>query len=172
MTRKVIVYIATSLDGYIADENGSVAWLDDHTESHDYDDFIRNIDTVIMGKTTYHQVTQELSKDVWPYGGMLTYVVTHQPYQNQDEIIFYQDDLKTLINTLKSQDGKDIWICGVASIINQLMKEDLIDQYHITIAPKLLGNGIALFGKFPSQTLKLIQSYEDGPFVHLVYERD
>ncbi len=71
MPRKVKLYIAVSLDGYIADIHGGVEWLDncqlpDYISS-DYDNFIQTVDTIIMGKTTYTQVIEELSPNAWPY---------------------------------------------------------------------------------------------------------
>lgn len=75
--RKIILYIAMSLDGKIADENGNVNWLvgdDIHDTSSTYDNFIQNIDTVIMGYNTYHQVVTELSPDTWVYKELKTFV--------------------------------------------------------------------------------------------------
>lgn len=80
--KKVVLYIAMSLDGYIADCRRSVDWIkgqDDSAEMPDtYSAFFDTIDTVIMGKRTYDQITTELSPDTWPYAGAVTYVLTHR----------------------------------------------------------------------------------------------
>ncbi len=79
--RKIVLYIAMSLDGYIADANGGVSWLrgqDPDSESEgSYPEFVRDIDTVVMGWETYHQVITELSPDEWVYEDLMTYVITH-----------------------------------------------------------------------------------------------
>lgn len=175
MPRKVKLYIAVSLDGYIADIHGGVEWLDncqlpDYISS-DYDNFIQTVDTIIMGKTTYTQVVEELSPNVWPYKQCLTYVLTHQTLENKENIIFYRGDIVSIINDLKQQSGKDIWICGGANVIEQLLKEDLIDIYHLTVAPILLGEGIRLFTQTQSRNLDFVKSYQDGAFVNVVYTR-
>ena len=71
--KKVVLYIAMSLDGYICDEEGQVDWLSGHGDDDSegsYENFIQNVDTVIMGRTTYQQVTSVLSPDTWPYDGI------------------------------------------------------------------------------------------------------
>ena len=76
--RRVILYIAASLDGYIAGENGGVDWLDREAAPDDagngYEAFLREIDTIVMGYNTYRQVTEELSPGKWVYAGKKTYV--------------------------------------------------------------------------------------------------
>ncbi len=76
--RKIVLFIAMSLDGYIADINGKVDWLagqDSDVENDDsYADFVKNIDTVIMGWTTYHQIVTELSPGQWVYDNLQSYV--------------------------------------------------------------------------------------------------
>ena len=107
--RKVILYIAMSLDGYIADENGGVGW-------GSYPEFVRGIDTVVMGWKTYHQVMTELSPDEWVYGDLMAYVITHREETSSEKIRFVHEVPSDLIQNLKETKGKDIWICGGASI--------------------------------------------------------
>ena len=80
--RKVILYIAMSLDGYIADSGGGVGWLSEYGGSagdDGYQEFAAEVDTVVMGMNTYRQITTELSPGEWPYGGMRCFVMTHSP---------------------------------------------------------------------------------------------
>lgn len=174
--RKAVLFIATSLDGYIADENGGVGWLEDAEDglenSTAYWDFIEGIDTILMGWNTYHQIITELSPERWIYGDFTTYVFTHRQKSPMDQIHFTEEGPADLLQKLKGQEGKDIWICGGASLVGQLMHADLIDRHVITILPILLGKGIRLFEEFPQvQPLSLIGMKQDGGTVELTYER-
>ena len=87
----------------------------------------------------------ELSPDDWVYEGLMSYVFTHRDMEDTENIKFVSDSLVSLIHQLKMEEGKDIWICGGASVVSQLMRESLIDRFHITIIPTLLGTGVRLF---------------------------
>lgn len=174
--RKVILFIAISLDGYIADKKGDVDWLtgqDSHREGEDsYAAFEQQIDTVIMGRTTYHQIITQLSPKKWVYENLQTYVITHRKYPSRPGITFVQKDPCTLTDELKHQDGKDIWICGGADIAKQLMAENLIDQYHISVIPTILGDGISLFhGMNQEILLRLVTVRHSNGITELIYEK-
>ncbi len=173
--RKVILYIAMSLDGYIADKNGDVAWLNgDGSDSENvgsYPEFFETIDTVILGYKTYNQIITELSPDKWVYSGKKSYVITHNKLESTDEIIFTNKNLIDLINELKSKNGKNIWICGGATIANKLIDIDMIDRYHISVIPIILGDGIPLFNNHTTEIkLKLISTQNYNGMVDLIYE--
>ncbi len=174
--RKTILYIATSLDGYIADEYGSVDWLEvegiDHKKPSSFDDFIDTIDTVILGYKTYHQIITELSPNQWVYEGKQSYVFTHHQCENQKEIEFVSGDIGSFIDKLKQQAGKDIWICGGAELIQQCLKVNKIDRIHLTLIPCLLGKGIKLFNTLEaSQQFKLVEYKNYQGLLDVVYER-
>lgn len=174
--RKVVLYIAMSLDGYIADERGSVNWLrgqDINVENIDtYSVFVQNVDTVIMGWDTYHQIVTELSPEEWVYSDLISYVVTHRNLPSKNAIFFTGKSPCDLVKELKSKDGKDIWICGGASIVQQLMETDLIDEYYISVIPTILGSGIRLFGTVRDEIkLKLISTQTYNGIVELIYTR-
>ena len=80
MARKVILYISVSLDGYIADQYGSVSQLvgksEEYSGDYGYEEFISGTDTILMGMNTYRQITEELSPDTWPYPTLKSYVFT------------------------------------------------------------------------------------------------
>ncbi len=176
-TPKVILYIAVSLDGFIADTNGSVAFLDqissDSESSGDvsgYEAFIQTIDTVIMGHTTYHQVVTELSPGQWPYAGLDSYVLTHNNLPDKERIFFRNMPAAKLVQQLKARSSKNIWICGGARVAGQLMEAGAIDEYHLTIIPVLLGQGIRLFPDLtPPVPLKLISSIEANGTIDCIY---
>lgn len=175
--RKAVLFIAMSLDGYIADKDGGVDWLsgqDEAAETEDvYSVFIKDVDTVIMGWNTYRQVTTELSPGEWIYSNLRSYVVTHRNIPSAEEIIFTQENPCALAERLKKEEGKNIWICGGADIIRQLMEEDLIDTYYISVIPVVLGAGIRLFGTLERGIrLRLVRTHTYNGITDLVYERE
>jgi len=147
--RKVSLFIAMSLDGYIADNKGGVDWLEgqgDNNENMDsYSEFVKNIDTILMGWNTYHQIVTELSPEEWIYNQFTTYVITHNRRDSTEQIHFTDENPIDRLKILKSQNGKNIWICGGANIVQPLVKAELIDEYYISIIPTLLGAGIRLW---------------------------
>lgn len=141
--RKVILYIAVSLDGYIADSEGSVEWISGQDKNVEMEDtftpFFSGVDTVIMGKRTYDQIVTELSPDQWPYGEAMTYVLTHHSEEEGTENIRFRNmDVCQLVEELKQESGKDVWICGGAEVAQQLIANNQIDIYHLAIIPVLL----------------------------------
>ncbi len=174
--KKVKAYIAMSLDGYVADKGGGVGFLggdlSDENNFGTYPEFIETVDKVILGYSTYNQIITELSPDEWVYAGKKSYVVTHRNIEDTEEITFTSEDLSLLISRLKSEDGKDIWVCGGASIINQLHQKNLIDEYTISIIPTILGDGIRLFDKWDKETkLRLKSTTSYNGIVDVVYEK-
>jgi len=165
-----------SLDGYIADSNGGVGWLNGQcsdSENPDvYSEFVKDIDTILMGWNTYHQVAAELSPTEWIYNDFMTYVITHNERNSTDNIRFTNENPIDLLTKLKSEAGKNIWICGGANLVQQLIRSDLIDQYYISIIPTLLGSGIRLFGNAEKEIkLKLLKTQTYNGIIDLVYTR-
>lgn len=172
--RKVRLFIAMSLDGYIADRCGRVDWLkgqgSDDEAIDTYSEFVKNIDTILMGWNTYNQIVTELSPEEWVYNDFITYVITHKEHSSYEKIRFTNISPVNLVKKLKQQNGKDIWICGGANIIQQLVNEDLIDYYQITIIPILLGTGIRLFENTePQIKLKLLTTQSYNGMIDLTY---
>ena len=132
--RKVTLFIAMSLDGYIADYQGKVDWLEgqgDDTENIDsYSEFVKEVDTVVMGWNTYNQIVTELSPDKWIYNELTTYVITHRECISSERIDFVDTDPVDLVKRLRVEKGKGIWICGGANVIHQLVNKDMIDCYY------------------------------------------
>lgn len=147
--RETVLYIAMSLDGYIADARGSVDWLQGAEASAEmpdtYGEFLETVDTVIMGATTYRQIVTELSPDAWPYAGLEAYVLTHSLLADRAGVTFVNGSPSALIDALRSRAGKNIWICGGADIARQLLEADKIDRIILSVIPVLLGTGLPLF---------------------------
>jgi len=165
-SRKLILYIASSLDGYIAGTNDDLSFLSTvqtDGEDYGYSIFIRSIDTVIMGRKTFDWVTKEISG--LPHPDKETYIITRTEKPSIGKTKFYNGNLKDLVLRLKSEKGKNIFCDGGAEIVNELLNYHLIDEFVISVIPILLGNGIKLYmdGR-PEQKLKLlsVKSFESG----------
>lgn len=174
--KKISLFIAMSLDGYIADSSGSVNWLtgqgDDDDNIDTYSEFVKDIDTVVMGWNTYHQIVTELSPDKWVYQDFTTYVVTHNSKESSDKIHFVNESPVDLIKRLSEESGKGIWICGGANLTQQLVKEDAIDCYYITVIPTILGSGIRLFENAGREIkLRLLKTQSYNGMTDLVYTK-
>lgn len=174
--RKTVLFLAISVDGCLADRNGGVDWLtgqDPEAESQDtFDRFRKGIDTVVMGWNTYHQVVTELSPEVWPYQGLTTYVVTHRELGSTEELRFTAEDPAELVRRLRESPGRDIWICGGASLTGQLLAAGMVDRLHLSVIPILLGEGIRLFPSgIPETPLRLLELRSNNGIAELVYER-
>lgn len=173
--RKISLFIAMSLEGYIADSKGGVDWLTGQSDDDSidtYGDFVKGIDTVLMGWNTYHQIVTELSPDKWVYDDFTTYVVTHHKETSSDKIKFIDEGPAGLVKKLRKESGKDVWICGGANIVQQLIREDLIDCYYITVVPTILGSGIRLFENAEHEIkLRLLKTQTYNGMTDLVYTR-
>lgn len=170
--RKVVLYIAMSLDGYIAkadDDLGFLSLVEKEGEDYGYSDFIKTVDTVIIGRRTYEKVLGMVPD--FPHGDKETYVVTRTPGSPIGSVNFYGGSLSWLIRCLKNKNGKNIFVDGGAQIVHGLLSENLIDELIISVIPVLLGDGIPLFkGGRPEVELKLIRSvYFEKGLVQLHY---
>ena len=112
---KVVLYLAMSVDGYIADEQGGVDWLGGDGSQPDapgsYPSFYETVDAIVMGWSTYHQIVTQLSPDSWPYAGRPCYVVTHRQEADREGICFWKGELTALTNKLKPECTGNVWIC-------------------------------------------------------------
>jgi dihydrofolate reductase len=174
--RKLSLYIATSLDGYIAKPNDDLSFLklvEKEGEDYGYTEFTAGIDTIILGRKTYDWVVKEIGSSHYDNGERNVYVITRTERPDVGKTKFYTGNLTDLIHQLKSEPGKNIYCDGGAEIVNELLKSDLIDDFIISIVPVLVGNGTRLFkdGR-PEQTLELINSKTfDTGLTQLHYKR-
>ena len=167
--RKIKLYIASSIDGYIAYSDGGLDWLTDYPitpeSNYGYDAFFESIDTVIMGGRTFRDI---LNMDmVYPYKDKLSHIITRNKNSQTDiaNVQFLSDNIIETIASLKEQQGKDIWLVGGGEIISMLLDSNLVDEIIITYIPKILGDGIPLFPKMKVESKwKLLnsKSYDNG----------
>ncbi|NCU03563.1 MAG: dihydrofolate reductase [Chitinophagaceae bacterium] len=174
--RKLCLFIATSLDGYIAKPNNDLSFLklvEKEGEDYGYAEFTSSIDTIILGRKTYDYVLKEIGTSHYDNGDRDVYVITRTERPQQGRTIFYTGNIAALINRLKSEQGKNIYCDGGAELIDALLQQDLIDEMIISIIPVLVGDGTRLFkdGR-PEQTLEFIEAktFETG-LTQLHYKR-
>jgi dihydrofolate reductase/RimJ/RimL family protein N-acetyltransferase len=172
--RPLILYIAMSLDGYIAKPNDDLSFLSivqQEGQDYGYADFVKTVDAVIVGRKTYDKVISMGFE--FPHADKDAYIITRTARPSIGSVKFYTGDLKSLVDKLKSENGKNIFCDGGAEIVNELLKLDLIDEFIISVIPVLVGNGTKLFkdGR-PEQKTELVsvKSFEKG-LTQLHYKR-
>lgn len=159
------VYIATSLDGFIAREDGSIDWLMDSNttvpadEDCGYADFMSTVDVLIMGRNTYEKVA---TFEPWPYEGKRVVVLTSREIALREgpgiQLEASAESPSELLARLGSESCKHAYIDG-GKVIQSFASQGLIDKVTITTIPVLIGQGRPLFGKLPGDlTWTLVQS--------------
>lgn len=174
---RTILYIACSLDGFIAKPDGNLDWLtsvpDPQTGDYGYAALLERINTIIMGRKTY-DIVLGLSAE-WFYDGFNTYVVTtneNLEIKSPDTCLL-TENIKGFVEELKRTSEKDIWLVGGGELNTMFINEGLLDEMIITIIPKMIGDGIRLFAGHPAETswrLISTQSFDTG-LVNLTYEK-
>ena len=163
MDKKNSVFIATSLDGFIADENGGIDWLHStpNPENDDmgYSDFMSNVDALVMGRLTFETVCG-FDCD-WPYEKpvfVLSNSLNEIPESHRGKAHLVNGDLTKIISQIHSKGYDRIYIDGGTTVQN-FLKEDLIDEIQITTIPILLGGGFPLFSELSGKLeFELIES--------------
>ncbi|WP_299017582.1 dihydrofolate reductase family protein [uncultured Photobacterium sp.] len=158
-----IVYIATSLDGYIADKQGELDWLYSVPNPENLDfgfaDFMQRIDALVMGRNTF-EIICSFDCD-WPYNKpvfVLSNSLESIPASYQDKAFLVSGPVKQVVNQLNQQGYHNLYIDG-GKTIQSFLAEDLIDEMIITTFPILLGGGSPLFGELTKpQSFKFIES--------------
>lgn len=174
--KKIILYIAASIDGYIADTHGTVEWLEDFPitgeMNYGYDDFIASVDTILMGGRSYREVLN--MEAIGHYKNQQIYVVTHGWTEKMtDNVNFITDNIIERITELRNGEGKNIWLFGGGELISMLLAADLIDEMQIAHIPVILGKGIPLFPEQPKESkwgLMSSKAYDSG-ILKIEYER-
>ena len=172
--RKVMVFIAMSLDGYIARLDGDISFLsvvELEGEDYGYSDFLNSVDTVIIGRKTYDHVF-DMGFDN-PHPEKEVYIISRSEKPDNGSAKYFKGSLKGLVDELKAKPGKNIYCDGGSEVINALLTENLIDEFIISVIPVMLGDGISLFkGERPENKLELINAtHYDKGLVQIHYRR-
>ena len=174
---KVSVYIAVSLDGFIARQDGSLDWLDEASASVPEDEdlgfqaFMDTVDTLVMGRKTFEKV---VSFGQWPYGDTPVMVLSHKtidiPSTLPASVVHAADKPQVLLQQLSNQGVEHVYVDGGATI-QGFLGAGLVDEICLTIVPVLIGKGIALFGELHQDvSLELVDTRAyPGGFVQLRY---
>jgi dihydrofolate reductase len=171
MSRKVIVHVAVSADGFIARPDSAVDWLDRPHPKHNYgmDAFYQSIDTILWGRKTY-DMALDFQRQGIPGAGFDTrlknYVFTRSLTSTPPAgIEFVNRAVKDFARELRKQPGKEIWMMGGAGIIGSFLDEGVIDEFRNTVIPVFIGEGIPLMAprhRTVELTLLASQSFDDG----------
>lgn len=170
--RKLVLYIASSLDGYIATNEHNLDWLFsiDGEGDNGYSKFYDTIDTILTGRITYDWIIEH-ENGRFPYQGKECYVFSKTKKEDNEHVTFIDKNIVQFLQDLKNKNGKNIWLVGGGELLSTFIKEKLVDEIIINIAPTLLGKGIPLFKNNDFQTsltLKNINRFNQ--FVELSYE--
>lgn len=173
--RDLKLYIAISLNGKIAQTDGSVDWLENipnpDKSDYGYKEFYKSVDTTIQGYNTYKQILDW--GIAFPYADKKNYVLTNKENPSPDKNVeFITKNHLEFIKSLKKQEGGDIWLIGGGQINTLLLNEKLIDSIQVFVMPIILSGGIELFENLPLETvlrLNECKTYSSGA-VELVYE--
>ena len=153
---RVTLYVAVSLDGYVASPDGGVSWLEAFEPSTDgegpgrFEAFLVGVDCLVMGSRTYEQV---LSFGEWPYGDRPTVVVTSRALPRATDAVELVDPeegdgdagIVGLAADLRRRHGH-VWLVGGARLARSFLRVDAVDELRLTVVPLLLGDGVPLFG--------------------------
>jgi dihydrofolate reductase len=169
--RKIIVYIATSADGFIARKNGAVDWLDRPDTAGDYGmgKFWKSIDTILFGRKTYDmslKFVKEGKATPDMFAGAKNYAFSRKPPKKVlFGFEFVKEPIKKFAKRLRNQKGKDIWMMGGGGIIASFLDAGEIDEFIIHVIPTFIGEGIPLIApRHRTIPLKLIsvKKFSDG----------
>jgi len=164
------VYIASSVDGFIATADGGVGWLDDFqsVEDYGYAEFIAGIGTLVLGRATYDQACGFGLP--WPYPELRSIVLTSRPLDGDPprgvERMAAPDGVAGLVAALRAESSGDVWVMGGAQTIRSFLDAGAIDALDIFVMPVLLGDGVPLFERsgrgLRDLTMAECRAYPDG----------
>lgn len=159
--RKLILYTAVSIDGYIATPEGGINWLPtDKNEDYGFSSFESQVDEAILGFNTYDKVKDFPGN---PFGRVKHYVITTKEETPEDvRVVFINQELRTFLSMLLTKENKkNVWLMGGGELIRSVLQAGInIDDWMLFVIPIILGEGIPLFPpSFPEQELTLRESF-------------
>lgn len=171
MFTPVRLFIAVSLDGYIADSVGNVDWLAPfEDQDYGYPEFIEQVGLIVMGRTTFDHIG---TAGEWPYAGRPCLVLTSSPLPDAvpEGVSAWSEGVHALIARVRQTEAGDVWVMGGGLTISTFLQHAAVDQMDLFIMPVFLGQGVPLFPAGPSlrpPTLARHKEYSSG-VVQLTY---
>ncbi len=162
---RTVYYVAVSVDGFIADQDGAVGWLDAYSSPElGYEAFLERVGAVVIGRSTYGQMQ---TFGPWPYEGRSGLIVTSRPLPNPPPGVrsVTVAELPTAVAELRQRTSRDVWIVGGGQTARQCLTSGLVDELELYVIPTLLGAGIPLLSHHASLTpLRLLDlhSFSSG----------
>jgi dihydrofolate reductase len=172
---KVTLYIACSLDGFIARPDGNLDWLNSFPNpdniDHGYDELLKRTSCIIMGRKTYDVI---LGFGMgWPYPNHVTYVLSNDRAFKPEtpETFILNGDIVSALDKIKLSSDKDIWLAGGGQVVTYFLNNDLIDEMIISVIPVILGDGLPLFPDRPKGSSWVLTGHIAYPtgIVSLIY---
>lgn len=164
----IALYYAASIDGFIADENGGVGWLDRFDDAdYDYEKFMAEMDSIVFGRRTYEQ---QLTFGAWPFAGKRSFVLTQNALS--DPNVETASGMDVLLRRLEEESLQRTWIIGGGQTMAAFLERGLVDRIDHFVIPVLLGRGVPLFGQLAASSgwrLNSTRAFPNG-VVHLRYE--
>jgi dihydrofolate reductase len=152
--KKIILYIAASLDQRIAEPDGGIEWLSEYpiTEemNYGYKEFMTSIDTIVMGGRSWRELSN--MDAMGAYADKAVYVISRHDWGEKGNVKFITENVIENIAALRNEPGKNIWLFGGGELVSMLLATDLVDEMHIAYIPVILGKGIPLFPEQPKES--------------------
>jgi len=171
-------FVASSIDGFIADEHDNLDWLlqidgGPSESANPYNAFIEEVGVLAMGATTYEWI-QRNDPGPWVYGDRPTWVFTHRdltPIEGGN-LIFTSDQVRTVhADMVRAAGGRNIWLVGGGELVGQFVDHDLLDEIWLSLTPVTLGQGAPLLPRRRTTPMRLLSVVPapSGTFAHLRY---
>jgi dihydrofolate reductase len=171
---KTILYIATSLDGFVAGKNDDISWLFPYNDvDYGFDEFFTHIGAIIQGRRTYDIEMQQGWETPHP---LPTFVLSNNMSEEIPkcaDVAFTHEDIAEVLKKAKKLTDKDIWIEGGANVAQQFLRRELIDEIVLSFIPLMLGDGVRLFDNIDKQidlSLVDLKRFDKG-LVQVIYAR-
>lgn len=171
-------FVASSLDGFIADENDNLDWLlqmdgGPSDDENPYAEFIEHVGAIAMGATTYEWV-QRHDPGPWAFGDTPSWIFTHRELTPVEggNLVFTADEVPRVhADMLQAAGGKNIWLVGGGDLVGQFLDHGLLDELWLSLTPVTLGSGAPLLPRRHTEPLRLtsVAGTRNGTFVHLRY---
>lgn len=147
--RRIVLNLAMSIDGFIADADGGFEWIKGDGDGarntgrkFDFAEFVNSVDVIVMGSKAYEDCPKETLQS---FSDKKIVVATSRKLGGGENVEFINGDICSRILEMKKDHGKDIWLFGGAGLVDPFMKADIVDEYIVGIIPIVLGQGRPLF---------------------------